>query len=227
MDCFKKVKKPKVHGFTDKNKKKRFDRAMPLYDLIKDGKYKKIITSDEAWFCLPGQAKQTDFQYILKSQNRSVCETVKKISHSKKLMVWVAFSVDRVFTPIFVKSEAKINKEYYIKDVLEPFLLEAKDYMIEGDYVFQQDSAPSHTAKKTRKFLKDEKIKWITPEQWMPYSPDVAPCDFWLWGYLKGRINKLNIKALSQLKKAIIRECSLIPQKYAKRQWHQCQKGLD
>ncbi|GFT86953.1 uncharacterized protein TNCV_301951 [Trichonephila clavipes] len=40
----------------------------------------------------------------------------------------------------------------------------------------------------------------------MASSPDLAPADFWLWGYLKSRVYLSGPSSLSELKDAIRRE---------------------
>ena len=43
-------------------------------------------------------------------------------------------------------------------------------------------------------------------------SPDLAPCDFFLWGFLKERIYKKKPKTIDELKIRIIEEIDNIPQ---------------
>jgi hypothetical protein len=38
---------------------------------------------------------------------------------------------------------------------------------------------------------------------WPPYSPDVNPCDYFLWGYLKARVYQRNPRTIPELKAAI------------------------
>ena len=56
--------------------------------------------------------------------------------------------------------------------------------------ILHQDSAPSHVSKKTLAFLNISKIDYLKPEEWMPKSPDAAPIDYAVWGYLKKRLLK-------------------------------------
>lgn len=44
------------------------------------------------------------------------------------------------------------------------------------------DNVPSHTSELVKQFLKSEKVT-ILPQP--PYSPDLAPCDFFLFSKLK------------------------------------------
>ena len=45
----------------------------------------------------------------------------------------------------------------------------------------------------------------------MPNSSDCAPCDFWLFGYLKRKIREREVTTLAQLKSAIRRAVKEIP----------------
>ncbi|GBN40570.1 hypothetical protein AVEN_21658-1, partial [Araneus ventricosus] len=97
-----------------------------------------------------------------------------------------------VTKPRFVQPGAEINSEYYIQKILKPFLKD--DYCRlypNGDAIFHQDSAPSHASRVTQKFITDQQVQFLKPQQWMPNSPDATPCDYFLWGHLK---NKLNIE---------------------------------
>ena len=51
---------------------------------------------------------------------------------------------------------------------------------------FQQDGAPPHTARETKHFLKQHFegrfISLYHVVEWPPYSPDLTPPDFFLWG---------------------------------------------
>ena len=47
--------------------------------------------------------------------------------------------------------------------------------------------------------------------KWPPYSPDLNPLDFFLWGYLKSRVYRSPYpKTVEELKKSIRSECGKI-----------------
>ncbi|XP_025018119.1 uncharacterized protein LOC112539619 [Tetranychus urticae] len=39
--------------------------------------------------------------------------------------------------------------------------------------------------------------------EWPPYSPDLNPCDYFLWGYVKDKVYATQIDNIEQLKAAI------------------------
>uniref|UniRef100_A0A0K0EGT5 Transposable element Tc3 transposase n=1 Tax=Strongyloides stercoralis TaxID=6248 RepID=A0A0K0EGT5_STRER len=75
---------------------------------------------------------------------------------------------------------------------------------------FQQDGAPSHTARETLDLLNrlfenrviSKKANINSPAR----SPNLNPLDFFLWGYLKDRVYSNSPKTLDELKENIERD---------------------
>lgn len=74
----------------------------------------------------------------------------------------------------------------------------------------QQDGAPPHFAVGVRTYLDDTfPNRWIGRGgfiEWPPRSPDLTPLDFFLWGYLKGKVFKSQPANLDDLKDRIRQE---------------------
>jgi transposase len=62
------------------------------------------------------------------------------------------------------------------------------------------DNAHPHTAKKATEFLAGNGMKRARRP---PYSPDLAPCDFYIFGYIKGRLVGASFEEPDQLLQAI------------------------
>ena len=207
------VKKPKGQALSAAVIEKRRQRSWSLYMKLRGQRWRNFITSDEAWFYLDNIEGKTKVQYISRHQNRSCCETFTNERHPKGIMVWLGISANGCTKIRFVEPGAKINSDYYINKVLKPFIKDDIHKLYpNGVFTFHQDSAPSHTAKKTIKFLNDNKITFITPRQWLPKSPDAAPLDYFFWGYLKWRVNQRKPRSLNGLKKVIKEEVEKVPQ---------------
>ncbi|GFT09993.1 uncharacterized protein TNCV_1114511 [Trichonephila clavipes] len=84
-----------------------------------------------------------------------------------------------------------------------------------SNVMFIQDGATSHTANPVNAFLiqsfgEDRIVSRRCRYPWPPWSPDLTPADFWLWGYLKSRVYLCGPSSLSELKDVIRREVSSI-----------------
>lgn len=82
--------------------------------------------------------------------------------------------------------------------------------------VFQQDGAPPHCSDRTLQYLRkyfpgDQLISRMTDNPWPPYSLDLSPPDYFLWGYLKERKYEDNPDTIDWLKENIKREIRRIP----------------
>ncbi|CAF1558888.1 unnamed protein product [Rotaria sordida] len=183
-------KKQKVQKLTSSNVMKRGQRSFKLYRRLARGRYKNFITTDETWFYLDETSRRRKVCYIKKTDpdyDRMIIQ--QNTSRPKGFMVWGGVSSQGKTTLRFVTPGTKVNSNYYINNVLKPFLTKDVPRLFRKGkklkWIFHQDSAPSHTAKETIKFLEQNKIHYITPQEWMPASPDAAPMDYSIWGHLK------------------------------------------
>ena len=80
---------------------------------------------------------------------------------------------------------------------------------------FQQDGATSHTSTCSIGILKEmfpnHLISLRDDIGWPARSPDLNPCDFFLWGYLKSKVFSYRPQSLEELKRAIRFEIAAIP----------------
>ena len=52
---------------------------------------------------------------------------------------------------------------------------------------------------------------------WPARSPDLNPCDYFLWGYLKSKVYSNRPRSIEQLKDAIRQEITVIPHEMTRR----------
>lgn len=80
---------------------------------------------------------------------------------------------------------------------------------------FQQDGATAHTANVSLNAVNElfpgRLISLNGDIEWPPRSPDLTPLDFFLWGYLKGRVYDDPPATIAQLKQRIRDEINNIP----------------
>ena len=65
-----------------------------------------------------------------------------------------------------------------------------------------------HRAFIVEEFIKNGRSPVAT--QWPPHSPDLTPCDFFFWGYLKAKVCEQRPQTLEALKEAIRQEVAAI-----------------
>ena len=65
-----------------------------------------------------------------------------------------------------------------------------------------------HPAFIVEEFIKNGRSPVAT--QWPPLSPDLTPCDFFFWGYLKTKVYEQRPQTLEPLKEAIRQEVAAI-----------------
>lgn len=212
-------KKRKVQNLTSSNIMKRRQRSRQLYSQLANQRYKKFITTDESWFYLDETRGKRKVCYIKKSDpnyDRMIIQ--QNTSRPKGFMVWGGVSSRGKTNLCFVEPGAKINANYYINNILQPFLRQAIPRLFPKKerikWTLHQDSALSHTSKQTIEFLNTHKINYVTPQEWLPSSPDAAPMDYAIWGYLKKQLNKVETKNLNDLKKNLLHEWKKMDQPY-------------
>ena len=87
--------------------------------------------------------------------------------------------VGHVFPPYSIPPETKINVARYQDMLRSYYVLWAKTFC-GADAVFQQDGAPSHTARTTRTLLGEMFRETLV---WPALSPDLSPIDYALCGF--------------------------------------------
>jgi hypothetical protein len=170
------------------------------------GSHNFFIVSDESIFPLTQAINNQNDRIWSDSRPENSIEVPL---HDEKVHVWCGFSSKKIYGPYFF--EDTVNGSNYLemlKSFFWPKVLKTAD---RHKYYFIQDGAPPHRANIvqnwcTRKFGQ----KFINNKMWPPRSPDLNPCDFFLWGYLKSAVYNPMPKTIDQLKANIQREIKKI-----------------
>jgi len=100
-------------------------------------------------------------------------------------MLIAFFDIDGPVHHEFVPTGQTVNKEFY-KTVLQRLRDVVRRHRPEnwrsGNWILHHDNAPAHRAVTTNEFLAKHNIPSLPRP---PYSPDLAPCDFFLFPQLK------------------------------------------
>jgi histone-lysine N-methyltransferase SETMAR len=215
---------------TDEQKVNRMSIAQELLDMADE--YPEfmgsIITGDESWiYGYDVETKRQSSQWKTSDEPRP-----KKIMQSRsnvKAMLITFFDINGIVHHEWVPKGQTVNALFYVEVLkrLRESIRKKRKEMWESNFWFlHHDNAPSHTSLLVAQYLTKHNVTTIPHP---PYSPDLAPCDFFLFPKLKstmkGRrfqtIDDIQVNTENELKtipKQAYQEC---PEKW-KRRWKRC-----
>lgn len=218
-------KMAKVQELLPRDQETRVESCRRILDTIPVSAF--LLTSDEAHFHLCGTVNKQNMRYWAPENPHEIHQSPL---HSLKVTVWCAVSRFGVIGPYFFEERGQtvtVTSDRYVamlRDFFQPRLAEFKKEIDEeglDEVWFQQDGATAHTATRSMALVRElfpaRAISRRGDINWPPRSPDLAPCDFFLWGHLKAEVYKHRPKNLEELKAAIIQEIAAIPREMTER----------
>lgn len=200
------LKFQKAQDLNAAQKKVRLDRAKELLRLAESGELPNLVFSDEKPFVVQQVVnKQNDRVYLPeRSAENLQLRLATRTQKPAMVMVWAAVTADGRSPLVFIDRGVKINAENYRENILEGALKPwARKHFGRRPWTFQQDSAPSHSARVNQEWLKNEVPRFISSAQWPPKSPDLNPLDFCAWGILESKVGTKKYQSVDHLKKAL------------------------
>ena len=132
---------------------------------------------------------------------------VPTVCRSRSCMVWGGFSWHER-APLVVHS-GNVTGAVHAKLLEEHVIPSFKSIFARGGGIFQQDNAPVHTAKVSRKIFAAKRVK-VLP--WPAYSPNLNPIEN-LWSIMETQLRSHNSPfSLPELINAVRNEWNSIPQ---------------
>ena len=170
-----------------------------------------LVTCDESWiYCYEPETKRQSSQWKRADSPRLKKATQSKSTH--KLFMISFFDSPGMIYMHWVPTGQTVNKEYYVEVLREfrkRFLGERPALFKSGQWHFDQDNAPVHNSILVTDYLTKMGIKTV-PQP--PYSPDVAPCDFWLFSKLKEKIRGYHYETIEEMKEAVTKVIDTLTQ---------------
>lgn len=159
--------------------------------------WKSVIWSDESRFCLISDRPENCIRRPNEAL-KSECLT-KTVKHDEGIMVWGCFSFNGVGQLAWI-DRLKIDSSLYCQILKHTLYPSIEKLHPDGQFIFQQDNAPCHTSKMSKKWIEQESIPLIT--DWPPQSPDLNPIEN-LWDYIDRKIREYPIKNRNDLWEAV------------------------
>lgn len=188
------------HFLSNENKHERVEYSQALLDYLESGPRARslVITGDQSWIYWDNPHTS---QWVPQGYERPIHE--KHTCASKKSMITIFFGLRGIILVNVLKKGKKFNSSHLVNEIF-PSLSNAISKWrpkigLKGIHI-HMDNAKSHTSKKTMdEISKYQMIRLPHPA----YSPDIAPCDFWLFGKLKEYLKGMQFESENDLFDAI------------------------
>lgn len=170
------------HELSPENKKKRVQMSQGILEILEKSpnNFINVLSGDEIWIFWENYNLS---QWLPQGSKRPIVP--KQTINSKKTMFSIFFSLRGFIVVKNLPNDEKFNSTFMIETILPEIDNKMKIYRpksaAKGIFI-HMDNAPCHNSKATiEEITKYGMIRLPHP----PYSPDISPCDFWLFGHLK------------------------------------------
>ena len=201
---------------TDEQKQQRVKICRENLAKFRDGSWRlcDIITGDETWiYNRQIHRKSTNKSWV--GEGGSPTTTVRRRKFEPKPLFCLFFKSNGPVLVHAVDEGKTVDRNYYIENCLKPVVKEIwkqrKSTGTKGIKLLHDNARP-HAHADVIDYLKEEGIN-IMPHP--PYSPDLAPCDYWLNDYIK--CNLADQPDKESLARAVSKVVKNIPQEEFKK----------
>lgn len=213
---------------TDHQKEQRLETCRALKDQLRDDPnfFSKVITGDESWcYGYDPETKQQSSQWKTPASPRP--KKARQVKSNVKTMLICFFDVRGVVHMEFVPPGQTVNQAFYLevlKRLRNSVRQKRPDLWETKEWFFHHDNAPAHAALSVRQFLAKN---GMTPLPHAPYSPDLAPCDFFLFPRMKKDMKGHRFSDVEEVKKKTRMELAAIQTDEFERCFQQWEHRLD
>lgn len=212
------------HVPTKTHRQKRVDVSRQLLQILEGG-FRNIITGDETWIhYYITLNKEANKVWLTADEDRP--QIAKTAINSKKCMFCIFFSIEGIVAKIVVPKGTTVTANLYADKVLPEVFSKFKEMTGRStvrDVMLHHDNAGPHTSKVVTKYLNKERVD-ILPHP--PYSPDLAPCDFFLFPKLKKELKNKRYNKVEHLARAVQSVISGIPKEEYQRSFEDWRRRL-
>jgi hypothetical protein len=193
------------HTLSEEQKRLRIEYAGELLDMLRAARHNSwnyFVTGDESWFYLETSHETIWLQH---GDPRPVRE--KKVINSPKVMLTVFWSPNGFHLIEALPAGQTFTSDYFSQTILYT-LHKNLSHMTARRIVVHMDNARPHRSKVTSGYLTKFNFR---PAPHPPYSPDLAPSDFFLFGALKHKLEGMKFANAAQLVDAVMEITGFMP----------------
>lgn len=176
-------------NLTEEQKAARVEWCHFMKNRFRNGESRSVenlVTGDETWiYQFEPERKQQSQVWLFPDEQLPVKS--RRTRSSGKQMVLTFFSSAGAVSTSILQERRTVNAEWYCTVGLAELFQRVKEMKPRSgmrDLIFHHDNAPAHTAARTVQFLEKNHVS-VIPHP--PYSPDLAPADFFLFPKVKGQ----------------------------------------
>lgn len=175
------------HNLTVEQKQARVDWCKKMIEKYKCGTSKavhNIYTGDESWiYAYDPETKQQSTVWVF--QNEPNPTKVVRAKSTLKQMVACFFGISGHVATVPLENRKTVNSEWYTTICLPEVFGEIRKNNRQRRIILHHDNASCHTSAATTEYLNSQMIE-LTGHP--PYSPDLAPNDFYLFPSVKNKL---------------------------------------
>ena len=183
-------------------KERRCHDSREMVELINSDPavFDALVTCNERWiYCYDPETKRQSSQW--KHAGSPWPKKARQRKSTPKPLMIPSFDSTGMIYMHWVPIGQTVNKEYYV-DVLREFrkrfCRKRPALFKSGQWHFHQDNTPVHNSFLVTGYLSKMGIKTVPHP---PYSPDLAPCDFWLFP----KLGDCRYETTEEMKEAVMK----------------------
>lgn len=197
-------------NLTTEQKQHRMDVAEDCLEQVENDPtlLDRVITGDESWFFqYDPETKRQSSQWL--SPNAPRPKKARMSKSKVKTMIITLFDSRGIVHKEFVPHGQTVNQHFYceVLERLRKRVLRVRPE-IANTWILHHDNAPCHTALKVSQYLTSKGIT-VLPQP--PYSPDMSPCDFFLFPKVKSVVKGTHFESIEEIQTSVTRVLKDIP----------------
>ena len=189
------------YELTSQQKATRVNKSKELLSILKSlskSQRTKVITCDESWFFL---------WYLVDGIWKKASDHIehqKRLKNDPKILIFTAFSILGPLLIYQMPEKVSFTSEHFTENILP--LIKSEIQKLKGvsktsKVRIHMDNAKPHNAKRTVEKLEELHFERL-PQP--PYSPDISPNDFFLYGYIKEKLKGSHFTSREDLISSIV-----------------------
>jgi histone-lysine N-methyltransferase SETMAR len=149
----------------------------------------------------------------------------QRVRSKVKVLLTVFSDYRGILHHIYAPEGQPINKEYYlefIRHLCDAVRRKRLDLWASHNWQLHHDNAPAHSSHLIQSFLAKHGIPVVCHA---PYSPDMAPCDFWLFPKLKRPLKGSHFDSCDDIMRNVMKELRSLTEEALQKcfqQWKEC-----